>query len=201
MDICCTPYGCCLLLTDSRDEDTLFIEMVSHKGELMWRNNIMQNGSFPVEAKINQLIFYNDITKKPEFGMNAMFHPYSGRLSYGARRIMCIFSYMNHFGVRVGGSREDNSGDLIITYSDDGTEVNLVQNWSTTHSLTQRSYFDGQYFFTAALGDAHPANIKVVRINPMLKFEINKNNIRIILGKLINLNRSWIIIPLFKKNF
>ena len=179
LDICCTPYGCCLLLTDSRDEDTLFIEMVSHKGELMWRNNIMQNGSFPVEAKINQLIFYNDITKKPEFGMNAMFHPYSGRLSYGARRIMCIFSYMNHFGVRVGGSREDNSGDLIITYSDDGTEVNLVQNWSTTHSLTQRSYFDGQYFFTAALGDAHPANIKVVRIDPMLKFEINKNNIRI----------------------
>ena len=54
----------------------------------------MQNGSFPVEAKINQLIFYNDETKKPEFGMNAMFNPYSGRLSYGARRIMVIFSYM-----------------------------------------------------------------------------------------------------------
>ena len=177
LDICCTPYGCCLLLTDSRDEDLLFIEMVSHKGELMWRNNIMQNGSFPVEAKINQLIFFNEITKKPEFGMNAMFHPYSGRLSYGARRIMCIFSYMNHFGVRVGGSREDNSGDLIITYSDDGTEVNLVQNWSTTHSLAQRSYFNGQYFFTASLGDAHPANIKVLRIDPMLKVEVNKNKV------------------------
>ena len=177
LDICCTPYGCCLLLTDSRDEDLLFIEMVSHKGELMWRNNIMQNGSFPVEAKINQLIFFNDITKKPEFGMNAMFHPYSGRLSYGARRIMCIFSYMNHFGVRVGGNREDNSGDLIITYSDDGTEDNLVQNWSTTHSLAQRSYFDGKYFYTASLGDAHPANIKVLRIDPMLKVEINKNKV------------------------
>ena len=177
LDICCTPYGCCLLLTDSRDEDLLFIEMVSHKGELMWRNNIMQNGSFPVEAKVNQLIFFNDITKKPEFGMNAMFHPYSGRLSYGARRIMCIFSYMNHFGVRVGGSREDNSGDLIITYTDDGTEVNLVQNWSTSHSLTQRSYFGGQYFYIASLGDYHPANIKVLRIDPMLKVEINKNKI------------------------
>ena len=177
LDICCTPYGCCLLLTDSRDEDLLFIEMINHKGEMIWRNNIMQNGSFPVEAKINQLIFYNDETKKPEFGMNAMFNPYSGRLSYGARRIMCIFSYMNHFGVRVGGSREDNSGDLIITYSDDGTEVNLVQNWSTTHSLTQRSYFDGQYFYTASLGDAHPANIKVLRIDPVLKIEVNKNKI------------------------
>jgi hypothetical protein len=90
---------------------------------------------------------------------------------------MCIFSYKNHFGVRVGGSREDNSGDLIITYTDDGTEVNLVQNWSTSHSLTQRSYFDGQYFYTASLGDYHPANIKVLRIDPMLKVEINKNKI------------------------
>lgn len=136
----------------------------------------MQNGSFPIEAKVNQLIFYNDKTKKPEFGMNAMFHPYSGRLCYGARRIMCIFSYMNNFGVRVGGGREDNSGDLIITYSDDGTEVNLVSNWCTTHSLTQRSYFDGKYFYTAALGDAHPANIKVLRIDPILKFDINDKN-------------------------
>ena len=176
IDIVCTPYGCCLLLTDSRDEDLLFIEMISHTGELLWRNNIMQNGSFPIEAKVNQLIFYNDKTKKPEFGMNAMFHPYSGRLCYGARRIMCIFSYMNNFGVRVGGGREDNSGDLIITYSDDGTEVNLVSNWCTTHSLTQRSYFDGKYFYTAALGDAHPANIKVLRIDPILKFDINNKN-------------------------
>ena len=176
IDIVCTPYGCCLLLSDSRDEDSLFIEMISHEGELLWRNNIMQNGSYPIEAKINQLMFYNDKTKKPEFGMNAMFHPYSGRLCYGARRIMCIFSYMNNFGVRVGGGREDNSGDLIITYSDDGTEVNLVSNWSTTHSLTQRSYFDGQYFYTASLGDAHPANIKVLRIDPMLKIDINNKS-------------------------
>ena len=176
IDITCTPYGCCLLLSDSRDEDLLFIEMISHNGELLWRNNIMQNGSYPIEAKVNQLIFYNDKTRKPEFGMNAMFHPYSGRLCYGARRIMCIFSYMNNFGVRVGGGREDNSGDLIITYSDDGTEVNLVSNWSTTHSLTQRTYFDGKFFYTAALGDAHPANIKVLRIDPILKFDINVRN-------------------------
>ena len=176
LDICCTPYGCCMLLSDSRDEDLLFIEMISHEGELLWRNNIMQNGAYPIEAKINQLIFYNDKTKKPEFGMNAMFHPYSGRLCYGARRILCIFSYMNNFGVRVGGGREDNSGDLIITYSDDGTEVNLVSNWSTTHSLTQRTHFDGRYFYTAALGDAHPSNIKVLRIDPMLKIDINAKN-------------------------
>ena len=185
IDICCTPYGCCLLLTDSRDEDSLFIEMIGHDGKLLWRNNIMQNGSYPIEAKVNQLIFYNDKTKKPEFGMNAMFHPYSGRLCYGARRIMCIFSYMNNFGVRVGGGREDNSGDLVITYSDDGTEVNLVSNWSTTHSLTQRTHFDGRYFYTASLGDAHPANIKVLRIDPMLKIDLNNKNLN---NRIVNYN-------------
>ena len=56
-----------------------------------------------------------------------MFYQYSGRLCYAARRIMYIFSYMNNFGVRVRG-REDNSGDLIITYSDDDIEVNLISN-------------------------------------------------------------------------
>ena len=178
IDIVCTSYGCCLLLSDSRDDDLLFIEMVNQQGKVMWRNNIMQNGTFPVKAQMNQLIFYNDQTKKPEFGMNAMFHPYSGRLSYGARRILCIFSYKNFFGMRQGGGREDNSGDMIISYSEDGSEVNLACPWSTTHSLTQRSFFDGRYFYTASLGDAHPSNIKVVRIDPILKMTIaqNKNN-------------------------
>ena len=178
LDIVCTSYGCCLLLTDSRDDDLLFIEMISPQGKVIWRNNIMQNGTFPVKAQMNQLIFYNDQTKKPEFGMNAMFHPYSGRLSYGARRILCIFSYKNFFGMRQGGGREDNNGDIIISYTEDGSEVNLACPWSTTHSLTQRSFFDGRYFYTASLGDAHPANIKVVRIDPILKMTIaqNKNN-------------------------
>ena len=64
--------------------------MISHKGELIWRNNIMQNGENPSKAKINQLKFYNIITEKLEYGFEAMFHPYSGRLAYGNKRIACI---------------------------------------------------------------------------------------------------------------
>ena len=41
LDIVCTDKGCCLLVRDSREENILYIEMVSHEGELLWRNNIM----------------------------------------------------------------------------------------------------------------------------------------------------------------
>ena len=175
LDIVCTEIGCCILIKDSREENNLYIEMISHEGELIWRNNIMQNGENPFKAKINQLKFYNIITEKLEYGFEAMFHPYSGRLAYGNKRIACIFSYKNNFGGK-DENRIDNSADLIITYSEDGTEVNLVCPWSTSHSLTQRALFNGKYFFTASLGDFEPQNIKIVRFDSNLPINLEKLN-------------------------
>lgn len=172
LDIACTDKGCCLLVADSREENNLYIEMVSHEGELLWRNNIMQNGENPIKAKINQLIFYNIETEKIEHGIEAMFHPYSGRLAYGKGRIACIFSYKNNFGGKDREDRIDNSADIILTYTEDGTEVNLVCPWSTSHSLTQRAIFDGKYFFTASLGDLEPHNIKVVRFEQSIPIHL-----------------------------
>ena len=172
LDIVCTDKGCCLLVADSREENNLYIELVSHEGELLWRNNIMQNGENPIKAKINQLKFFNIETEKLEHGTEAMFHPYSGRLAYGDGRIACIFSYKNNFGGKDREDRIDNSADIILTYTEDGTEVNLVCPWSTSHSLTQRAIFDGKYFFTASLGDSEPHNIKVVRFEPKLPIHL-----------------------------
>ena len=187
LDIVCTEIGCCLLVRDSREENILYIEMVSHQGELLWKNNIMQNGDNPIKAKINQLKFYNIYNENLEYGTEAMFHPYSGRLAYGNGRIACIFSYKNNFGGKDKDDRIDNSADIILTYSEDGTEVNLVCPWSTSHSLTQRAVFDGKYFFTASLGDFEPNNIKLVKFEPNLPIhlgnynppnQINKNNFK-----------------------
>ena len=50
--------------------------MVSDKGELLWRNNIMQNGDNPNKAKINQFCFYNIYSEKIEPGTEIMFHPF-----------------------------------------------------------------------------------------------------------------------------
>ena len=172
LDIVCTELGCCLLVKDGREENNLHIELVSHKGELLWRNNIMQNGNNPLKAKINQFIFYNIYSEKIEYGTEIMFHPYSGRLSYGEGRIACIFSYRNNFCGKDKDDIADNSADIILTYNEEGTEVNLVCPWSTSHSLTQRALFDGKYFYTASLGDSEPHNIKVVRFEPQLPIHL-----------------------------
>ena len=97
-----------------------------------------------------------------------MFHPFSGRLSYGNGRIACIFSYQNNFG----GKDSDNESDIIMTFSEDGTEVNLVCPWSTCHSLTQRCIYDGKYFYTASLGDSQPHNIKLVKFEADLPIHL-----------------------------
>ena len=190
LDIVCTDIGCCLLIKDSREENNLYIEMVSHEGELLWRNNIMQNGDNPIKAKINQLLFYNIYKEKLEYGIEAMFHPYSGRLAYGNGRIACIFSYKNNFFGKNREDRIDNSADIIITYSEDGTEVNLVCPWSTSHSLTQRALFDGKYFITASLGDSDPHNIKVVIFEPTLPIHLGNYNPPNRIGKNNLLNKE-----------
>ena len=177
LDILSTPNGIALLLTDTRDTNTLYIQLITEQGRLLWRNNIMQNGPYPLKAEANQLMFFNNVTEKVEFGMNAMFSPFSGRLCYARGKILCIFSYMNNFGV-LQGVRNDNNGDTIVTYSLDGSEVNLVSAWSTTHSLKQRAIYDGKYFYTASLGDAGPANVKVMRIEPYIKSRIDISNLK-----------------------
>ena len=177
LDILSTPNGIALLLTDTRDTNTLYIQLITEQGRLLWRNNIMQNGPYPLKAEANQLMFFNNVTEKVEFGMNAMFSPFSGRLCYARGKILCIFSYMNNFGV-LQGVRNDNNGDTIITYSLDGSEVNLVSAWSTTHSLKQRAMYDGKYFYTASLGDAGPANVKVMRIEPYIKNRVDISNLK-----------------------
>ena len=178
LDITCTEIGCCLLVKDSNEENTLFIEMVSHNGKLLWRNIIMENGQNPRKAKINQLKFYNNLSGKLEFGTEMMFHPYSGRLVYGEGKISCIFSYKNIFsGSGNKRDKKDNSGDIILIYNEEGTEVNLVCPWSTSHSLTQRALFDGKYFFTASLGDSEPQNIKILRFGVDFSAHLGKYNL------------------------
>lgn len=175
LDIVSTEGGCCLLVKDAREENNLYIEMVNHEGNLIWRNNIMQNGENPLKAKINQIKFYNYLTENIQYGTESMFLPYSGRLSYGNNKISCIFSYKNNFGGKYN-NLAINSADIILLYNEDGTEVNLVYPWSTSHSLTQRMLFDGRYFISASLGDSEPHNIKVVRFEDKIPVHLGDYN-------------------------
>ena len=71
----------------------------------------------------------------------------------GKGELLEFISYKNNFEEKNKEDRIDNSTDIILTYNEDGTEVNLVCPWSTSHSLTQRAMFDGKYFYTASLGN------------------------------------------------
>ena len=175
-DLSSTKNGVVILMGDTRDNNLLFIQFINSKGEMIWRNNIMQNGPNPLKPEKNQLLFINSESNKIEFGMNAMFNPLSGRLSYGYGRILCVFSYMNCFGLTKNGEREDNNGDTVVTYSEDGSQVHLVQSWSTTHSLCQRCVFNGKYFYECSFGDCAPANIKVMRIDPRIQLKLDVKN-------------------------
>ena len=177
-DIVCVPTGAVLLMRDLRDENTLYVMSITEDGRVLWRNNIMQNGAYPLKAEPNQLLFYDNTNEKIEFGMNAMFKPYSGRLAFGQGKIICIFSYMNNFGV-ANGQRHDNNGDTIVTYSLDGSEVHLVSAWSTTHSLAQRAWYDGRFLYTASLGDCGPSNVKVLRVEPSIKLKLDVSNLKV----------------------
>jgi hypothetical protein len=181
LDIVYTDKGYVLLLRDTRDPNILLVQHISESGETVFSNVIMCNGHNPVRAEINQIIFF-DNEGKPVFGMNAMHRPISGKLAYGNGRILVIFSYTNYFGA-TKGVREDHLGESIISYKQDGTEVNLAKSWSTSHSLAQIALFNDNCFITASLGDAYPQNIRVYNINPKinnldnLKNPINNDNL------------------------
>lgn len=173
IDIDKTNTGFVLLCKDSRDPNHLYLLSISEKGETIWLNTIMQNENNPIVASSNQLMFFDPETEKPVYGMNTMHSPVSGRISYGKGKICVIFSYYNYFGNNKG-EREDHNADTIIIFNEDGTEVNLVSNWNCTHSLTQRSAFDGKFFYTVSLGDAYPQNIKILQIDPIIKNTLTK---------------------------
>lgn len=58
---------------------------------------------------------------KPKFGMEAMYNPHNGRLAWGRGRIAVMFAHYNHFGMKTDGSRNDHTGDTMMTFSDSST--------------------------------------------------------------------------------
>jgi len=66
------------------------------------------------------LIFYEGGDKsKPYYGIQCMFNPHNGRLSYNNGQIGILFAHYNHFGSQNGG-RNDHTGDTLIILDDNG---------------------------------------------------------------------------------
>lgn len=93
--------------------------------------------------------------------MNAMYRPHNGRLDYGRGKIAVVFAHYNHFGLYEDGGRNDHTGDTMFYLDEeDGQNEQLVWGWGASHSLCQRTVWDGQAHMTSALGDAYPQQIR-----------------------------------------
>jgi hypothetical protein len=142
---------------DATDTNYSWLARYGHDGSKKWKKTIMKNGADP-NSVTEQLTFTNTDGGNP-YGMKCMHKPHNGELAVGRGRIFLTFAHYNNF--KCGeSSRDDHTGDTMITVNFEGENFMLGSSWSASHSLTQRALYDGQKFITSALGDAFPQQIK-----------------------------------------
>ena len=159
MDVCETDYGLAIYASGTYDIHYSFvIGLEKDTFKVRFNTTIMNNGAEP-NNNPDQITFYSS-EDVPLFGMEAMFRPDNGKLSYGNGRLSLIFAHYNNFGAR-SEKRNDHTGDTLLTFDDNGEDIKYAWAWLASHSLIQDQIYDGKYFVTAALGDAYPEGIRV----------------------------------------
>ena len=154
--------GIVIYAKDATDSNYSWVARYDHDGTRKWKKTIMNNGADPNSAK-EQIEFYNTDETLP-FGMKCMHKPHNGELALGRGKIFLVFAHYNNF--KCGeSSRDDHTGDTMITFNKSGENFMLGSAWSASHSLTQRALYDGKQFITSALGDAFPQQIQFTTQN------------------------------------
>lgn len=68
-----------------------------------------------------------------------------------------VFAHYNFFGYYDDGRRNVHTGDsTVFLGAEDGENLGYAFNWGSSHSLVQKVLYDGNYIYTATLGDAFP---------------------------------------------
>ncbi|EAR98231.1 hypothetical protein TTHERM_00344310 (macronuclear) [Tetrahymena thermophila SB210] len=156
-DIVSTGFGFVVMAADSTQR--AFIQAINKDGSQRWLRILINNGDKPNSPKDQIEFFSNDKCELP-FGMTCMYNPHNGRLNYARGKIQAIWAHYNHFGFKDDGSRNDHTGDTMISLdADTGYNQNIFWSWATSHSLYQDMHYDGQNLYVASLGDAFPMNV------------------------------------------
>ncbi|KAL4449646.1 hypothetical protein ABPG74_007469 [Tetrahymena malaccensis] len=156
-DIVSTQFGFVVMAADSTQR--AFIQAINKDGSQRWFRILINNGDKPDAAK-DQIEFFSDDKCNLPFGMTIMYNPHNGRLNYARGKIQAIWAHYNHFGFKDDGSRNDHTGDTMISLdADTGYNQNIFWSWATSHSLYQNMHYDGKNLYVASLGDAFPMNI------------------------------------------
>ncbi|EAR98238.2 hypothetical protein TTHERM_00344380 (macronuclear) [Tetrahymena thermophila SB210] len=156
-DIVSTDFGFVVMAADSTQR--AFIQAINKDGSQRWIRILINNGDSPNSPK-DQIEFFSDDKCGLPFGMACMYRPHNGRLNYARGKIQAIWAHYNHFGTNNDGSKNDHTGDTMISLdADTGYNQNIFWSWMTSHSLYQNLYYDGKNLYVASLGDAYPMNI------------------------------------------
>ncbi|EAR98235.1 hypothetical protein TTHERM_00344350 (macronuclear) [Tetrahymena thermophila SB210] len=156
-DIVSTGFGFVVMAADSTQR--AFIQAINKDGTQRWFRILINNGDKPDSPK-DQIEFFSSDKCELPFGMTCMYNPHNGRLNYARGKIQAIWAHYNHFGFKDDGSRNDHTGDTMISLdADTGYNQNIFWSWGTSHSLYQNLHYDGKNLYIASLGDAYPMNI------------------------------------------
>ena len=160
-DIVSVVWGFVFMAIDYNEPNTLYLMGINITDiSVVFKRIIMDNGDNPIVYNSDQMIFYKDAAGDPSFGMDAMFDPTNGRLFFAKDRIVCMFAHYNHFGNNSDGSRNDHTGDTLVTFNLTGQDDKLAFSWGSSHSLSQSLVYNGDRAIMSSLGDAYPQNIR-----------------------------------------
>jgi len=158
-DIISVGWGWIALIKDFNNPNYLYLLAVDSNNKTVFTRTLINSNSTPTTANADQLIFYKDSQGDALFGLNAMFNPSSGKLALGKQRLAVIFAHYNFFGLNNDGTRNDHTGDTVVTFNLTGQDDKLAVEWGASHSLTENLIYTGEKFISASLGDAYPLNI------------------------------------------
>ena len=157
-DIISVGWGWVALIKDFKNPNYLYLLSVDTNNKTVFTRTLINSNNNPTSASSDQLIFYQNSTT-PAFGMHAMFNPSSGKLALGKNRLAVIFAHYNFFGYSSDGTREDHTGDTLVTFDLTGKDDKIAATWGASHSLVENLVYTGEKFISASLSDAYPQNI------------------------------------------
>ena len=160
LDITATPSGFAVYMREEGSEFHSYLSLYNKNFELIKTVQIMNNNvndDRNVFSNLQKQIMKYDSSGSPVFGMNFMYDPDNGKLIFSRGRIFLIFAHYNHFLDENRG----HTGDTVVTFNEALSDMDFAITWGASHSLIQSATYDNNYFWTAALSDAHPYGIRV----------------------------------------
>jgi hypothetical protein len=168
-----SEQGYVILCTNYFNSSHMYLYMVNHKFEFMWRKDILYNEEKPEVDNVLDLsknIIFKKQNGEVEFGINNSYKVLGGTVASGGGKIAVLYSHFNNFGVDDNNKRKDHVGNTLIIFDSNGENPTLGFSWGASPPLESHLVNNGVTLITASLAGAYPDNVQIcsVDLNEML---------------------------------